>query len=402
MSIAAIPLPPNTGMTLVADVAGTTLANDVYWADKCKIIPPTALFIVVQMGDVTDFFKPVNSETSFCEMLTSNNKHQWSWNGVDWFDVEFNLGNIGGSAHRWPIDKGLEEDQRTYLSFWGTGSQVGGCCSSSIALAQTYPMGNSELAWGQPFTLSYAISLKPLPQNTGMSLVADVPGTLVANDAYWAEQCKAIPSNTLFIVVDMGTVRDFFKPADANKTFCEMLQANNKHQWSANGVDWYAVNYTDSINYNGGSSKFWPQDKGGAGDKRIYLSFWGYDLGGASTTTGGGLSTSTAVNLTYPSYPGQSPSWGQSFKLYYAIALQPLPPNTGMSLVADVAGTTVANAAYWAKKCQSMPRSYNALFLVVDMGAVRDFFKPANDSTTFCEMLQSNNKHQWSANGVDW
>eukprot|EP00729_Bicosta_minor_P022584 gene22584-biopygen13469 len=232
MSNAATPLPPNTGMTLVADVAGTTLANDAYWADKCKIIPPTALFIVVEMGDVTDFFKPINSETSFCEMLQAHNKHQWSTNGVDWVEIEFTEASFCNGGSWIAARQGAWGDERGQLSHWGQdGIVTGGCCSSSTAMGYTYPAlteNGGQASWGQSFTLSYAIPLQPLPPNTGMSLVADVPGTTLANDAYWAEKCTFIPSNTIFIVVDMGAVRDFFKPVNAATTYCEMLQANDK------------------------------------------------------------------------------------------------------------------------------------------------------------------------------
>lgn len=47
------PLPPNTEMSLVADVAGTTLANDAFWAVKCQKIPTTARGIAVDMGTVS-------------------------------------------------------------------------------------------------------------------------------------------------------------------------------------------------------------------------------------------------------------------------------------------------------------------------------------------------------------
>ena len=51
-------LPPNTQMATVANVAGTTLANDAYWKDKCKVIPDsTTLFIVVDMGGARDFYR---------------------------------------------------------------------------------------------------------------------------------------------------------------------------------------------------------------------------------------------------------------------------------------------------------------------------------------------------------
>lgn len=47
------PLPPNTGTSLVVDVAGTTKTTDVYWAKQCKTIPSNAVFIVIEMGDVS-------------------------------------------------------------------------------------------------------------------------------------------------------------------------------------------------------------------------------------------------------------------------------------------------------------------------------------------------------------
>eukprot|EP00729_Bicosta_minor_P004476 gene4476-biopygen24912 len=212
-------LPPNTGITLVADVAGSTQANDAFWGEKCSLIPSNALFLVLKMGDVVDFFKPADAGTTYCEMLLAHNKHQWSPDGMNWFAVGFGgNSNNGGSAQLWPQVHGGEGDVREYLSFWGhDAGRAGGCCSTSTVVFNT--------DWSKSFSLSYALPLHPLPPNTGMSLVADVAGTTRADDAFWAEQCKGIPSNTLFIVVDMGTVRDFFKPIDpATTTYCDMLQ----------------------------------------------------------------------------------------------------------------------------------------------------------------------------------
>ena len=62
-----------------------------------------------------------------------------------------------------------------------------------------------------------------------MSLVTNVLGSTLANAAFWSDACKTIPASTLFLVLDMGTVRDFFKPTEGN-TYCEMLAASNKHQ----------------------------------------------------------------------------------------------------------------------------------------------------------------------------
>lgn len=49
----AQPLPPNTGMSLVTNVAGTTLANDTFWAVECLKISSAANGIVVDMGAVS-------------------------------------------------------------------------------------------------------------------------------------------------------------------------------------------------------------------------------------------------------------------------------------------------------------------------------------------------------------
>jgi len=161
---------------------------------------------------VRDFFRPVEG-SNFCEMLTSHNKHQWSADGKTWVDVAFWGGHAnrnGGSANGWPRDDGRAGDARQRLSFWGNdGGHTGGCCSSSTAVAKTRPAlpeNGGYTDWGQPFTLNYFDDLHPLPPNTGMSLVADVPGTTVADDAFWAEPCKLIPSTARGITVDMGAV----------------------------------------------------------------------------------------------------------------------------------------------------------------------------------------------------
>lgn len=145
-----------------------------------------------------------------------------------------------------------------------------------------------------------------------------------------------------------------------------MLQSHTMHQWSVDGVNWVDVKF--HVNSNGGSESRWPQDEGGGGDKRAYLSFWGDD----GLTTGGCCSSSTAIDYTHPSLAGNKFTfWGQSFTLNYLIGLPPPPPNTGMVLVADVAGTTYANNAYWAEACKKIPKTSGGI--TVDMGAVRFF-----------------------------
>ena len=144
-------------------------------------------------------------------MLQSDDKHQWSADGLVWFDVPLHGGNNGGSEAGWPRgDKGRDGDERYHLSFWGAESSdlSGGCCSSSTAVLQTHPSlpGNRHTVWGQSFILSYLIDLQPLPPNTGMSLVTNVAGTTLANDAFWAVECLKISSVANGIVVDMGAV----------------------------------------------------------------------------------------------------------------------------------------------------------------------------------------------------
>lgn len=143
-------LPPNTRITLVAEVAGTTRANDAYWRSECPSIPANALFLVLKMGDVVDFFKPADAGTSYCDMLQAHNKHQWSPNGVDWVAVDFYSAHYGGSNGGWPRDK-VEGDAREHLSFWGheEARYPGGCCSTSTAVART-----DERNWAAPLTPS--------------------------------------------------------------------------------------------------------------------------------------------------------------------------------------------------------------------------------------------------------
>ena len=96
-------------------------------------------------------------------------------------------------------------------------------------------------------------------------------------------------------------VRDFIRPIDSDTSYCEMLQARNKHQWSSDGLTWVTPDFSTPTPRNGGSVADWPRDKGRAGDERKYLSFWGDD----GNLVGGCCSTSTATYTT---------GWAQSCK----------------------------------------------------------------------------------------
>jgi hypothetical protein len=245
--------PPNTAITVFVTVPGTTPANNVYWNSQCKAIPTDATFLVLDMGYVRDFFKPVEG-TSMCQMLTSLNRHQWSPNGVDWRIPTYytNTDYNGGSAADWPKTT-IDGDARGYVSFWGNdnnGNQ-GGCCSRSYT---DYTTGSQ---WGQTYTLAYGVPLQPPPSKTDITIFVDTDGTIDLNDAYWNEKCKEIPVGTLFLMLTMGNVRDFFSLA-GNATWCQMLTSHDKYLFSTNGLDWATPMYSGDIGDNGGSKTNWP------------------------------------------------------------------------------------------------------------------------------------------------
>jgi hypothetical protein len=167
---------------------------------------------------------------------------------------------------------------------------------------------------------AYSMFLHPLPPNTGMSMFAVVPGTTQADNVYWAEKCKLIPTSTTFLVLDMGSVRDFFKPIDG-ASYCEMLQSNKKHQWSADGVNWVTPDYF-ALHY-GASADFWPRDKGVAGDERKHISFWGDST---HNLIGGCCETATTAS---------SVEWGRTFAMSFAIPLQHDTTSTTTTIIYD-------------------------------------------------------------------
>jgi hypothetical protein len=86
-------------------------------------------------------------------MLTSNEKHEWSNDGVTWQKPGYwSTDHNGGSAGDWP-KVNVEGDERKYPSFWGDerSNLKGGCCSGSLT---EYLTGNH---WGQPFSMAYGV-----------------------------------------------------------------------------------------------------------------------------------------------------------------------------------------------------------------------------------------------------
>jgi hypothetical protein len=382
----AQPPPPNTVTTVFAAVSSTQQGTDAYWATVCQSVPAGATFLLLQMGLVRDYFRPTADDVTMCAMLTSNNLHEWSPNGVDWEIPRHNAGiTNGGSGTDWP-KQNKDGDGRSHLSTWGTtGGQMGGCCSSTY-LEDVSP------GWGHPFSLSFGMQVaQPPPPGTAITVFATVDDKTKADDKYWSETCLQVPEDTSYLMLDMGTVRDFFKPI-GGASWCEMLAGYTKHEWSPNGIDWVIPKYTATSTIRGGSYQYWLQLEGtsnGGHDARQSLSFWG-----VTTNHLGGCCSSA--------YSEFASGWGHPFQLAYGVPLQvaqPPPSGTVATVFATVQTNTHANAEFWTKECQEIPAS--ASYLMLRMGDVHDFFKPV-DGASWCEMLVSNTLHQWSMNGIDW
>ena len=81
-------LPPKTGVHVFANVDAATRTNKEYWREKCGDIPETAPYLLLRMGNAWDYFKPSVGST-YCEMLQSQSKHQWSRDGLNWIQPSY-------------------------------------------------------------------------------------------------------------------------------------------------------------------------------------------------------------------------------------------------------------------------------------------------------------------------
>jgi hypothetical protein len=139
----------------VIKVKSTTLTGREFWTTHCKAIPSHAEYIVIFIGMVKDYFKPLPGVT-YCEMLDSHTDHLWSpmgngARGTLWRKPSYTTqsGHFGGSEYNWPRDNGVRGDNRAHLSFWGQGDGQGGCCSTSL---DSYDDG-----WNHPFVMKYGV-----------------------------------------------------------------------------------------------------------------------------------------------------------------------------------------------------------------------------------------------------
>jgi hypothetical protein len=154
--------PPNITEILLSESDASTNLDGAFWNTACLKIPASAKYVVVEMTEVRDFYRPIQGAT-FCQMLLSNHQHEWSANGINWvtprYSVSAHTGKLyGGSFLNWP-KQNVSGDARKQLSFWGyeTADGKGGCCSTSYADYDT-PTPENGYGWGQSFSVAYGVA----------------------------------------------------------------------------------------------------------------------------------------------------------------------------------------------------------------------------------------------------
>jgi len=133
----------------VASAGGNTRVDDAFYNAVCGNFNDltTSDIILVQMGEVKDYFHP-GQAMSMCHFLL-NQDYSWSATEDGTYVTPSMYGHhFGGSAGNWP----QQIDGRAYLSFWGSrdGGSIGGCCHDR---SNNYG-GVDGAAWHRAFTVS--------------------------------------------------------------------------------------------------------------------------------------------------------------------------------------------------------------------------------------------------------
>jgi hypothetical protein len=246
----------------VAAVGDDLEANRDFWKNKCYMFSREIAAIRVTMGKNIDYFKPQvgNTNKAWCSMIQSNQKHLWSKDAINWKQpVYVKSGDyadfLGGSDQTWPVSQG--QDEREFLTFWGGAKVNGGCCSDKEQWDKNQ--------WEEKFVLSTC---------NRCSTLATIPGAIVADKKYFQQLCSAdtLPDSATMIRVTIGFVVDYFKPIQG-ASICDMLQSNNKHLWSDDGINFRQPRY-NMTSHLGGSATGWPKANV-LGEQRQTLNFWG-------------------------------------------------------------------------------------------------------------------------------
>ena len=119
------------------------------WKIRSTAVPKDTRYMKIMMGSVVDYFRPLDG-SDWRTMMLSKDFHKWSPDGIQWYIPDYVQSNqgYGGSRKDWPKDV-IEGDVREYISFWGGGSKVAGCCSASIC--------NHYDGENQPFNVSFML-----------------------------------------------------------------------------------------------------------------------------------------------------------------------------------------------------------------------------------------------------
>lgn len=116
-------------------------------ASWCSSLPTDTIYISIEIGGVTDYYRPREGVT-ICQMLqTLRQNYEWtndpasSWRTIaSYGQANSNDLHLGGSAVNWPRNY-VSGDNRSYTNFWGLLDAPGGYgCTPSCALGKAYTL----------------------------------------------------------------------------------------------------------------------------------------------------------------------------------------------------------------------------------------------------------------------
>jgi hypothetical protein len=218
--------------TEITSVPDSFSAQPAFWSEECKRIPDDAKYIKIDMGILSDYFKPIAGAT-FCDMLTSSNKHQWSKDGNKWVTPTYASSGLGGSSQGWPATQD-PHDKRFGLPFWGvqSGTSAGGCCA--------HDQTETTATWNHSFKMSHCGTPKKLSPICSPFFSNPLPTGLVTTYDAYAEPCKKVSITAAYVKIVMKDCIHYIRPAPGS-TYCDMLSnpvKDGKLEYSANGENW--------------------------------------------------------------------------------------------------------------------------------------------------------------------
>jgi len=161
---------------------------------------------------------------------------------------------------------------------------------------------------------------------------ADVGVDVHANSVFYRKVCRDIPENADYLkLTGAGDYVDYFKPVNADVTFCSMLLSNKLHLWASDPATEFVKLESPRFSHFGGSafSNDHPVDLGGR--KTPY--FWGTDaqmfVRGNENVHGAGCCQESR---------GSADLWNLAFTFDYCNA-----STTSTATTTTVTGTTTTN-----------------------------------------------------------